>query len=121
MNEPTELRTEIWLEAANDSIAKIRRVGAKNLILVPGNGWSSARDWMSGKYGTPNATVMLNVVDPDDNFAFDVHQLARMLTAKASRLGSRRWCRSTIGRADMASAVSWVNLAQVVIQRVSTL
>jgi endoglucanase len=74
MNEPTELRTEIWLEAANDSIAKIRRVGAKNLILVPGNGWSSARDWMSGKYGTPNATVMLNVVDPDDNFAFDVHQ-----------------------------------------------
>lgn len=74
MNEPTKLRTETWLEAANGAIAKIRQVGAKNLILVPGNGWSSARDWMSGKYGTPNSQVMLNVVDPDENYVFDVHQ-----------------------------------------------
>jgi endoglucanase len=74
MNEPTQLRTEMWLEAANDAIAKIRRAGAKNLILVPGNGWSSARDWMSLKYGTPNSNVMLNVVDPGENFVFDVHQ-----------------------------------------------
>ena len=74
MNEPTQLRTEIWLEAANDAIAKIRRAGAKNLILVPGNGWSSARDWMSAKYGTPNSNVMLNVVDPGENFVFEVHQ-----------------------------------------------
>jgi endoglucanase len=74
MNEPVDLRTEIWLEAANDSIAKIRQTGANNLILVPGNGWSSARDWTSARYGTPNSQVMLNVVDPSENFAFDVHQ-----------------------------------------------
>lgn len=74
MNEPVGLQTEIWLEAANDAIAKIRQAGADNLILVPGNGWSSARDWMSGKYGTRNSQVMLNVVDPSENFAFEVHQ-----------------------------------------------
>jgi endoglucanase len=74
MNEPVGLQTEIWLEAANDAIAKIRQTGADNLILVPGNGWSSARDWTSGKYGTRNSQVMLNVVDPSENFAFEVHQ-----------------------------------------------
>jgi endoglucanase len=74
MNEPTQLSTEVWLEAANDAVAKIRQVGANNLILVPGNGWSSARDWTSAKYGTPNSQVMLNVADPRNNFVFDVHQ-----------------------------------------------
>jgi endoglucanase len=74
MNEPTQLRTEIWLEAANNAVAEIRQTGANNLILVPGNGWSSARDWTSAKYGTPNSQVMLNVVDSSENFAFDVHQ-----------------------------------------------
>ena|SRR5262245_4235600 len=74
MNEPTKLRTEVWLEAANDAVAKIRQTGASNLILVPGNGWSSARDWTSAKYGTPNSQVMSNIIDPNNNFAFDVHQ-----------------------------------------------
>ena len=54
MNEPNNLPTETWLEAANIAIAEIRRTGAKNLILVPGNGWSSARSWVEGDYGTPN-------------------------------------------------------------------
>lgn len=74
MNEPNGLPTETWLEAANIAIAAIRRTGANNLILVPGNGWSSARDWVGGNYGTPNSQVMLKVDDPADNFAYDVHQ-----------------------------------------------
>ena len=74
MNEPNNLRTETWLEAANIAIAEIRATGAKNLILVPGNGWSSARTWDDADYGTPNAEVMLNVKDPADNFAYEVHQ-----------------------------------------------
>jgi endoglucanase len=74
MNEPTGLPTETWLDAANIAIAEIRRAGAKNLILVPGNGWSSARDWTSSKYGTPNSTAMLNVVDRGRNSVFEVHQ-----------------------------------------------
>jgi endoglucanase len=74
MNEPKELRTETWLEAVNIAIAEIRRTGAKNLILVPGNGWSSARSWVDDDYGTPNGEVMLNVADPDNNFVYEVHQ-----------------------------------------------
>src|SRR4029077_3902111 len=68
MNEPVELRTETWLEAANIAIENIRRTGAKNLILVPGIGWTSAHGWMSWKYGTPNSEVMLKVVDSGNNF-----------------------------------------------------
>jgi endoglucanase len=74
MNEPTGLPTETWLAAANDAIAQIRNVGADNLVLVPGNGWSSARDWTSSMYGTPNSKVMSKIVDPDRNYVFDVHQ-----------------------------------------------
>lgn len=74
MNEPHDLSTETWLEAANIAIAEIRRTGAKNLILVPGNGWSSARTWVDGDYGTPNGDVMLKVDDPADNVVYEVHQ-----------------------------------------------
>jgi endoglucanase len=74
MNEPKGLRTETWLEAANIAVAEIRRAGAKNLILVPGNDWSSARSWVKGNYGTPNGKAMLNIVDPADNHVYEVHQ-----------------------------------------------
>ncbi len=74
MNEPNGLPTETWLDATNVAIAGIRQTGAQNLILVPGNGWSSARDWGGGGYGTPNSEVMLKVEDPSNNFAYEVHQ-----------------------------------------------
>lgn len=74
MNEPTGLPTETWLEAANMSIKEIRKVGAPNLILVPGNGYSSARDWLKNNYGTSNSKVMLDVVDPGNNSLLEVHQ-----------------------------------------------
>jgi endoglucanase len=74
MHAPTRVTTERWLEAANLAIAEIRKTQAQNLILVPGNGWSSARDWTSSHYGTPNARVMLGVADPRDNYMHEVHQ-----------------------------------------------
>ena len=74
MNEPKELRTETWLRAVNFAIAEIRRAGAKNMIFVPGNGWSSARTWVRSNYGSPNSKVMLKVADPGNNFTYEVHQ-----------------------------------------------
>jgi len=74
MNEPKGLPTETWLQAANGAIAAIRDNDASNLILVPGNGWTGAHSWLSSSYGTPNSTVMLDVQDPLNNYAFDVHQ-----------------------------------------------
>jgi endoglucanase len=74
MNEPNSMPTEQWVAAANAAIGAIRSAGAGNLILVPGNAYTGAWTWGSNFYGTPNATAMLNVVDPGNNFAFDVHQ-----------------------------------------------
>ena len=47
---------------------------ARNLILVPGNAWSGGHSWNENWYGTPNAVAMLNVVDPLDNYAYEIHQ-----------------------------------------------
>jgi len=74
MNEPVKMPTETWLDAANAAIAEIRTAGADNMIMVPGNGWSSARDWFSSSYGSPNAKVMQRTNDPRNNFVYEVHQ-----------------------------------------------
>lgn len=74
INEPHDMPTENWLEAANLSIAAIRDVGATNRVLVPGNQWTGAHSWFATYYGTPNAEVMGNVEDPANNFAFEFHQ-----------------------------------------------
>ncbi len=74
MNEPKEMRTETWVENANAAIQAIRAAGAKNLILVPGNGWSTAHTWSESWYGTPNANLMANIRDPGNNWAIEVHQ-----------------------------------------------
>lgn len=70
MNEPNAIGGQQWLSAANAAIAAIRNTGADNLILVPGVSWTGAHSW----YSSGNATTMLGVVDPADNYAYDVHQ-----------------------------------------------
>jgi endoglucanase len=74
MNEPCNMSTETWVGAANAAIAGIRGAGATNLVLVPGNGWSGAHSWAQNWYGTANAVAMLNIVDPGNNYAYEVHQ-----------------------------------------------
>jgi endoglucanase len=74
MNEPHDLPTEQWEGAAQGAIDAIRATGAKNLILVPGNEWTGAHSWTESWYGTANAVVMLKVTDPQDNYAFEVHE-----------------------------------------------
>jgi endoglucanase len=70
MNEPHDMPNEQWLDAANAAIAAIRKVGATNMILVPGNAWTGAHSWISSK----NGEVMLKVVDPLNHYIFEVHQ-----------------------------------------------
>ena len=74
MNEPFDMTTEQWLKDANAAITAIRKTGAKNLILVPGNAWTGAHSWTQNWYGTPNGTTMLGVVDPLEHYAYEVHQ-----------------------------------------------
>ncbi|MDR7332047.1 glycoside hydrolase family 5 protein [Roseateles asaccharophilus] len=75
VNEPREMPTETWAEAAQQAVTAIRATGAKNLITLPGNGYTGAWSWFESKwYGTPNADVMGRVRDPLDNIVFEVHQ-----------------------------------------------
>ena len=68
-NEPHSMPSDVWLADANASIAAIRAAGAKNKILVAGNGYSAACDWMRNG----NDCVMLGIRDPGRNWAFEPH------------------------------------------------
>jgi endoglucanase len=74
MNEPHDMPTEQWLAGANAGLAAIRNAGATNTVTVPGNAWTGAHSWLQSYYGTPNGTVMKNIVDPGKNMVFEVHQ-----------------------------------------------
>lgn len=74
MNEPYDILAEDWLAAANQAIAGIRAAGADNLVLVPGTNWSGATSWSSDRKAGNNSRVMSGVVDPGQNFAYEVHQ-----------------------------------------------
>ena len=104
MNEPHDMSTEQWVGAANAAIAAIRAAGASNLILVPGNGWTGAWSWTQNWYGTANGTVMLQIKDPGNNYAYEVHQYL-----DASSGGTSTTCvSSTIGSQRLASFTSWL-------------
>ncbi len=69
MNEPHDMPTPQWFDAANAAVAAIRKAGAKNLILVPGNGWSGAHSWVES-----GNDLLLKIVDPAHHYAFEAHQ-----------------------------------------------
>lgn len=104
MNEPHDMPTELWLSDANTAIQAIRATGATNLLFVPGNGFTGAHSWFLNFYGTPNAQVMLGIVDPLNNFVIEVHQY---LDSDSS--GTNINCVSaTIGSERMQAFTQWL-------------
>jgi endoglucanase len=104
VNEPNNMPTEQWVGAANAAIAAIRNAGASNVIHVPGNAWTGAHSWAQGYYGTPNAVAMLDIVDPNDNIVFEVHQYL-----DASSGGASDQCVSpTIGSERLKPFIAWL-------------
>lgn len=69
MNEPNEQSAGEWLVGANAAIAAIRRTGSRHGVLVCGASWCNAHNWTT----TSNGSVMLGVVDPIGNYAYEVH------------------------------------------------
>ncbi|MCW5683613.1 MAG: glycoside hydrolase family 5 protein [Pseudolabrys sp.] len=103
MNEPKGLLTETWLSAANAAIAAIRGADAGNTIFVPGNGWTGAHSWLSSRYGAPNGDVMLGVVDPANNYVYEVHQYL-----DSNYSGTHAACRSeTVGVDTLQLFTQW--------------
>lgn len=106
MNEPHDMSTELWVADANAAIAAIRNTGATNQIFLPGNGWTGAHSWDDHYYGTPNATAMLDIVDPIDNFAIEVHQY---LDADSSGHADHPCVSNTIGSERLAAFTAWLH------------
>jgi endoglucanase len=104
MNEPNAIASDEWLLAANQAISGIRSAGATNLILVPGIAYTGAWSWSSNFYGTPNSQQMLNIVDPANNYAYEVHQyFDNDSSGNSSQIMS-----NTVGIARLSDFTSWL-------------
>jgi len=104
MNEPKGLPTETWLAAANAAIVQIRAAGARNLVFVPGNGYTGAHSWFGKSYGTPNAAVMLGINDPDNNYVYEIHQYL-----DSNYSGTHPSCQNeTIGVTALEPVTKWL-------------
>ena len=75
-NEPNTIQEASLVASENIAIAAIRAAGATNLIFVPGNDYTGAWTWLddNGSFGAANSVAMLGIVDPGNNFTFEVHQ-----------------------------------------------
>jgi endoglucanase len=102
VNEPHNMPTQQWFDAANACIAAIRDTGANNLILVPGNSWTGAHSWKGGG-DKSNAKCVLTVKDPLDHWVIEVHQYV-----DADCSGTHRQIVSpTIGSERLQGFVQW--------------
>lgn len=104
MNEPNTMQTASLVEAENAAISAIRATGAENLILVPGNQWTGAWAWQETWYNGPNSVHMLNIEDPYNNYAFDVHQY---LDGNSSG-GSQDIVSPQVGAERLANFTNWL-------------
>lgn len=69
MNEPNTMPYENVYLAMQAGLNGVRASGATNLVLVPGNDWTGVHSWLAG-----SSAVMGNIVDPLNNFMFEMHQ-----------------------------------------------
>ncbi|MBX9723531.1 MAG: glycoside hydrolase family 5 protein, partial [Candidatus Obscuribacterales bacterium] len=71
MNEPVggSMTATTWLASSQAAINAIRATGTTNLILVPSTYWMHPVNFLD-----LNASVMINVTDPANNYSYDVHQ-----------------------------------------------
>ena len=74
MNEPHDMETRQWHDAAQAALDAIRASEAPNMVLVPGNAWTGGQSWDSPDYGVSNAAVMGDIKDPLNNMQYEIHQ-----------------------------------------------
>jgi endoglucanase len=100
MSEPSAQSARQWLRSANAAIAAIRATGATQTIVVPGSYFDGAWTWTV----TDNADVVgCGVVDPLNNYMFEVHQYLD----KDGSGGSPGIVSPTIGADRLAAATEW--------------
>ncbi|MCC7532041.1 MAG: glycoside hydrolase family 5 protein, partial [Candidatus Melainabacteria bacterium] len=69
MNEPigAGMTPTTWLASSQAAINGIRATGATNLILVPSTNWMHPVNFIQ-----ENASAMINITDPANNWSYDV-------------------------------------------------
>lgn len=68
MNEPYDTGPHDWLPNAQMVVDAIRKIDRDHAILVPGDNWTGAHNWL--QFGAR----MLPVKDPADKIIFEAHQ-----------------------------------------------
>jgi len=109
MEEPNTQSTKLWAEVAQRAIVTIRKTGAKQLVLVPGNGWTDAVSWCETFPDTDhkkisNADAFTTFSDPADNFAFDMHQYL----GKNGNPDLKECASETVGKDALREATEWL-------------
>lgn len=103
MNEPHGIDAAAWRRISDQSLAAIRRTGAKNLILIPGTRWTGGHSWSSGGRNS-NAAAMSNIADPARNFVYEIHQY---LDSDSS--GTKKDCvDADVGERRLAEVTRWM-------------
>lgn len=108
MNEPHDMSTMQWFNAAQAAITGIRSTGSTQMIFVPGNGWTGASNWLDPNVDTAttkvaNSTAFLGLKDPANNLVVSVH-----LYLDPNGGGSTTDVASaTVGVERMTSIVNW--------------
>lgn len=110
-NEPTQMSsvggTETVLQYQNAIIASLRKLGAKNLILVEGNEWTGLHSWTqtAGDGSTANSKVFTRqaIQDPLNNIAINVHQYF-----DSNFSGTSDSCRANLDAINMDDFVNYL-------------
>jgi hypothetical protein len=107
MNEPHDQNNSPYVSALNATVAAIRGAGvaATNMIMIQGNRWNSAMNWLDvDEWGKSNTETMENVYDPLGKTIFNIHQYL-----DASHGGSFDGCISeNIGSLYLSGITLWL-------------
>ncbi|MCJ1410048.1 hypothetical protein MMC19_004133 [Ptychographa xylographoides] len=103
MNEPHDMPTELVLQNDQAAINGIRSVGAKQMILAPGNGYTGGHAWLQSSQGdAPSGDYLYMIRDPINNTAIDIHEY---LDYDFS--GQHQVCNQS-GPANLAPLTAWL-------------
>jgi endoglucanase len=98
-NEPHDLDTTLMLGTYQAAINAIRATGANNAILLDGNSYSAAQNWLTG---TPtNGSSLLTLTDPVNNLILSPHQYVDR------NGGTTTTCYGNEAPIDMVNASTW--------------
>ena len=113
-NEPHDMSTKQWFDAAQAAITGIRSTGSTQTIFVPGNGWTGAENWTNPGVDTAatkiaNSTAFLALQDPANNLVASVH----MYLDANSGGGADDIVSATIGVQRLTAVVNWAKANNV--------